>query len=475
MRRIAALGKPDLGVLFDPGSVAVVGASEDPGKLGFHVMRSLLTGGYKGAIYPVNPGRGEVMGVRSHPSLSEVPGDVDLCVMVLPAERILGQVRACISKGIKGAVLATSGFKEIDDPTGAALQAEVGRMATEAGIPIIGPNTFGLVNRHADLNASFTPEFGLVKKGGVSLVSQSGGMCHLLAFLAMRSGVGFSKIVGLGNRCNVDFGDLLRYLQGDPATKVVALYMEGIDDPRPMMAEARSCTGSKPVIAYKVGASTVGDPASLSHTGSMAGHHGVYRGAFRQAGILAVDGAEEFLDAAKALAMCPLPEGPGVAVITGQAGPAMAACDVCEREGLRIVRFSPETRKKIEALLSPLSLRDNPVDMGPAWYNMAALKGVVEAAIEDEGVHSLLLLMTYASANAALAEGLVAMLGEERWQKPVLACMTAPPGVWDGEIERLEGMGALVNFPTPERAARAAANLWGARLTRSHAGPERAI
>jgi len=463
MRRVAALGKADLGVLFDPGSVAVVGASEDPGKLGFHVMRSLLTGGYKGAIYPVNPGRGEVMGMRSCPSLSEVPGDVDLCVMVLPAERILEQVRACISKGVKGAVLATSGFKEVDDPAGAALQAEVGRMATEAGIPIIGPNTFGLVNRHADLNASFTPEFGLVNKGGVSLVSQSGGMCHLLAFLAARAGVGFSKIVGLGNRCNVDFGDLVRYLQGDPTTKVVALYMEGIDDPRPMMAEARSCNGSKPLIAYKVGASTVGDPASLSHTGSMAGHQGVYRGAFRQAGILAVDSAEELLDVAKALAMCPPPEGPGVAVVTGQAGPAMAACDVCEREGLRMVRFSPETQKKIEALLPPLSLRDNPVDMGPAWYNMAALKGILEAVIEDEGVHSLLLLMTYASANAGLAEGLEAMLGHERWQKPVLACMTAPPGVWDGEIERLEGTGALVNFPTPERAARAAAALWKAR------------
>ncbi|MGQ9654792.1 MAG: acetate--CoA ligase family protein [Thermodesulfobacteriota bacterium] len=475
MGRVAGPGKADLGILFDPTSVAIVGASEDPGKLGSHVMRSLLNGGYKGALYPVNPKRGEVMGMPSYPSLSKIPGEVDLCVMVLPAERILGQIRSCISKGVKGVVLATSGFKEVDDPRGEALQAEVGKMATEAGIPIVGPNTFGLVNRHADLNASFTPEFGLLKKGGVSLVSQSGGMCHLVAFLSMRSGIGFSKIVGLGNRCNMDFGDLIRYLHGDPATKVIALYMEGIDDPRPMMEEARRCNGSKPVIAYKVGSSTVGDSASRSHTGSMAGDHLAYRGAFRQAGILAVEGTEELLDAAKALAMCPLPQGPGVAVVTGQAGPAMAACDVCEREGLRVVRFTSETQRKIYALLPPFSLRDNPVDMGPAWYNMAALKGVIEAAIEDNGVHSVLLLMTYASANAGLAEGLVCMLGDERWQKPVVACMTAPPGVWDGEIERLEGMGALVNLPTPERAARAAAALWKARSLMASPVPVRTM
>lgn len=463
MGRVAGPGKADLGILFDPRSVAVVGASEDPGKLGFHVMKSLLSGGYKGTVYPVNPARGEVMGMPSYPSLSEIPGEVDLCVMVLPAQRIIGQIRSCISKGVKGVVLATSGFKEVDDPGGEALQAEVGMMATEAGISIIGPNTFGLVNRHRDLNASFTPEFGLVRKGGVSLISQSGGMCHLLAFLAMRSGLGFSKIVGLGNRCNIDFGDLIRYLQGDPTTKVIALYMEGIDDPRPMMEEARRCNGSKPVIAYKVGSSAVGDSASRSHTGSLAGDHRTYGGAFRQAGILAVESAEELLDAAKALAMCPHPQGPGVAVVTGQAGPGMAACDVCEREGLRIVRFSPRTQGQINSLLPPLSLRDNPVDMGPAWYNMEALQGVLRAVVEDGGVDALLLLMTYASANAGLAEGLVDFLGNWKRHKPVVACMTAPPGVWEQQIERLEQMDALVNFPTPERAARAAAALWKAR------------
>ncbi len=463
MGGVAGSVKADLGVLFDPDSVAVVGASEDPGRLGFHVMKSLLGGGYKGAVYPVNPRRWEVMGMPSYPSLSEIPGGVDLCVIVLPVERIIGQLRDCISKGVRGIVLATSGFREADDPRGEALQAEVGRMAKEAGIPIIGPNTFGLVNRHAELNASFTPEFGLLRKGGVSLISQSGGMCHLMAFLAMRSGLGFSKIVGLGNRCNVDFVDLIRYLQGDPSTRVIALYMEGIDDPRPLMAEARGCDGAKPIIAYKVGSSSVGDSASRSHTGSLAGDHRTYRGALRQAGILVVDTAEELLDYAKAMSMCPLPDGPGVAVVTGQAGPGMAACDVCEREGLRIVRFSPKTQGRINAILPPLSLRDNPVDMGPAWYNMDALRGVLRAAMKDRGVHSLLLLMTYASANAGLAKGLAATLGDERWRKPVVACMTAPPGIWEGEIERLEGMGALVNLPTPERAARAAAALWKAR------------
>jgi acyl-CoA synthetase (NDP forming) len=452
--------KSDFRPLFSPKSVAVLGASDNPGKLGFHVMKSLVAGGFPGRIFPVNPGRQDVLGYPAFPSLDHVPDPVDLAVMVVPAPMIPDQIRACARKDVGGIVLITAGFKEIDDPSGAQMEREIARLATEARIPIIGPNTFGMANLHARLNASFTPQFSLLRKGGVSLVSQSGGMSHLLAFLAMRAGVGFSKVIGLGNRCNVDFGDLLEWLSVDPLTRVIAMYMEGIDDPRTLIREARRLCERKPMLIYKCGRSEVADRASQSHTGSLAGNAEIYRGAFRQAGILDVDSAEALLDAAKALAICPLPHGPRVAILSGQAGPAMAAADVCHRAGLRIESFGAQTQRAIEALLPPLALRSNPVDMGPAWYDAGAIRGIVETVLKDPQIDALVLLIMFASANVGSVQGLAGLLKEWRQQKPVIGCISAPPGTWDEDVAGLETAGALVNYPTPERAAEAAAKLW---------------
>src|SRR4030042_3683539 len=178
--------------LFHPLSVAVVGGAKNPGKLGYHVMKSLTEGGFQGAIFPINPGEAELFGMRAYAAILEVPGDVDLAIVVLPAQAVPDMVRQCSAKGVKGIVLITAGFKEIEDEQGAQLQVEIARLADEAAIPIIGPNTFGMVNLHQDLNASFTPEFSRVRKGGVSLISQSGCMAHMLAFLALGQNVGFS-------------------------------------------------------------------------------------------------------------------------------------------------------------------------------------------------------------------------------------------------------------------------------------------
>ena len=171
--------------IFNPGSVAVIGASDNPGKLGSHVMRSLIEGRYPGKIFPVNPGKDEIMGIKTYPSLSQVPDTVDLSIIVLPAEQVPKIIKECQEKGVKGIVLITAGFKEIEDKRGEVLQKEITELADQSGIKIIGPNTFGIVNLHLPLNASFTPEFSLVEKGGISFVSQSGGMSHLMAFLSL--------------------------------------------------------------------------------------------------------------------------------------------------------------------------------------------------------------------------------------------------------------------------------------------------
>ena len=370
-------------ILFNPESVAVIGASDNQAKLGFHVMKGLTKGGFAGRIIPVNPGGLEIMGIKAFPSIADYDGRIDLAIVVLPAGLVPGVFRECAAKGVKGIVLITAGFKEIDDPMGTGLHEEIAGIVNEAGIPVIGPNTFGMINFHADLNASFTPEFSLLNKGGICLVSQSRGISHLLGFMAMRSDVGFSKIVGLGNRLNVDFAQMLEYLVDDPDTKVIVLYIEGVDDPRDLIESAKKYNGKKPIIAYKTGKGGVGDRASLSHTGSMAGRHEIYTGALSQAGILTVDNAETLLDTARAMASCPIPEGPCLAVLSGQAGPGMAACDLCEDQGLKIVRFTEKTQHKVNELLPPLALRTNPVDMGPAWYDSSAIEGIIRAVMDE--------------------------------------------------------------------------------------------
>jgi acyl-CoA synthetase (NDP forming) len=457
-----AIERENLVRMFTATATAVVGASENPGKLGYHVMKSLIEGGFKGDLFPINPGESELFGARAYRSLADVPHDVDLAVVVLPARAVPEIIQQCAAKGVKGVVLITAGFKEIEDEQGAQLQEEIARLADDAGIPVIGPNTFGMVNLHRDLNASFTPEFSWVKKGGVSLISQSGGMAHMLAFLALEQNVGFSKIIGVGNRCNVGFAELLEYLISDEDTRVIAMYVEGVDDPHRLMQVARDVRGKKPVVVYKVGRSEISDKASKFHTGSLAGQYKVYQGAFRQTGMLAVRSLEELLDAAKALDSCPLPQGNLVAVLSGQAGPSMVACDVCEEISLALARFSGETQARINAALPPLALRSNPVDMGPAWYNPQAIAEVADASLGDPNVDGVVLRIAYASANIGAVEGLSGVLKGWANQKPIACCLSAPGELWKEGIRSLEEAG-VPNYPTPERAATALGNLWRCR------------
>jgi acyl-CoA synthetase (NDP forming) len=448
-----------MNTLFNPKSVAVIGASEKVTKLGFHVMKSLTKGGFPGKIIPINPGSIEIMGLKTFPSISACPYEIDLAIVVLPAKMVPAIFEECLAKGVKAMVLITAGFKEIDDPRGAELHQQLAEIVNKPHVPVIGPNTFGMINLHGCLNASFTPEFSLLQKGGIGLVSQSGGMCHLISFMALRGGIGFSKIVGIGNRLNVDFPQMVDYLMQDTDTEVIALYMEGIDRPRELIVTAKRYKGRKPIIAYKAGIGRIGNQASRSHTGSLAGRKEIYSGAFSQAGILELDSAEALLDTAKAMAGAPLPKGAGVAVLSSQAGPGIAGADICQLAGLSIVPFSRKTQKRIDDILPPLALRVNPVDMGPAWYDSEATVGILQAVMQDENVSGILLFMMFASANVDSIKGLSFLMKYRGRTKPIITCLSAPPGIWDKYIKRYEQAGILVNFPTPERAAGVMINL----------------
>ena len=452
--------------LFCPESVAVVGASNSFDKLGYHVMKSLVQGNYEGRIFPVNPKGQEVWGIRSYPALSEVSETVDLAVIAVPAPFVPEILHECGRKMVKGVVLITAGFREIEDAKGDALQREIERIARQYELPIIGPNTFGFVNRTFGVNASFTPEFSLLEKGGVALISQSGGICHLCGFLAMEQRMGVSKLMSLGNRLNIGFPELLKHLvEEDEDTRVIALYIEGLDDPRNMLDTAKSLRGRKNIIALKAGKSEKGDSASRFHTGSLAGDYQIWKGALRQAGILEVTSVEEMIDTAKVLDACPPIKGPNIAVLSGQAGPGMIAADAVEKAGLKLARFSAKTQETINRLLPPIAIRTNPVDMGPTWYNSENILEILKAVLEDDGTDGVIFIAMFASANVHLAKAMAEyMKGVDPFKKPVVAIFTAPPGVWADEIREMDGKKGVSIIPTPERAGVVMGNLRRANL-----------
>ncbi len=446
--------------LFKPQSVAVIGASGSSKKLGFHVMKSLVSGGFRGRIVPINPKSKEILGISTFPSLNSCDEDIDLAIVVLPSSIVEEILRQCVKKGIKAVVLISAGFKEMDDPVGGILQDRLSEFADSHGMSIIGPNTFGMINLHHQLNASFTPQFSQLKKGRVSLLSQSGGMSHLLGFLAMSENVGMSKIIGLGNRLNLDFPEMISYLEEDPFTEIIMLYLEGIERGRELLETFSKIDSPKPIIAYKAGIGIHKDRASLSHTGTVAGRKEIYEGAFMQAGILSVQSAHELLDTAKALSICPIPLGPRVAILSGQAGPGICCADVCSKDGLEIVQFSKESQKVIDKILPPMTHRSNPVDMGPLWYNSEAMADIVEAVIRDRDVDSVIILMMFASANLDIVDVLLDRLNNIKINKPVITCFNAPQYLWKEAIHNGEENRVIANFPTPERAARAMVNLF---------------
>jgi acetyl-CoA synthetase (ADP-forming) len=450
----------NLKTLFSPSSVAVIGASENPAKLGFHVMKSLTSGNYEGKIIPVNPKSANIMGSRSYSSVAEYEDPVDLAVVVVPAQWVQSVFEECINKDIKGIILITAGFREADDPQGTQLQNILADLVNRAGIPVIGPNTFGVVNLHQDLNASFTPELSWLRKGGVALVSQSGGISHLMAFMAMKRKMPISKVIGLGNRLNIDFAEIVAYLMEDPDTRVIVLYLEGLDDPRRLMSISRENPRKKPLIAYKGGSAKMADRISLSHTGSMAGKNEIYEGALKQSGILVVHTMEALLDLARALCTCPLPRGNRVGILSAQAGPGMVACDVCDQKGLEMARFSDQTQRVINDILPPIVHRSNPVDMGPVFSDPTSTASIIGAVLKDEHVDGIVLITLFASANREVLGALGDLLLDWKQKKPVIASLLSPPGIWDEQIDFLEKAEVLTNLPTPERAARVMAHLW---------------
>jgi acetyl-CoA synthetase (ADP-forming) len=442
--------------IFYPRSVAVVGASASPEKVGFMCVGNLLDAGFGGKVYPVNPGISELFGLEVYPSVAAIPGEVDLAMVAIPAELTLAAVEECIARGVKGAILISGGFGEVGTGIGAGLQAKLKTIADKGGMKIIGPNTLGFVNPRARLNASFQYTLSLSQPGNVAVVAQSGGTTIYITHALANHNVGISKAIGLGNRCNLDFDELVSYFGQDRDTRVIVLYIEGLDEPERLIEVAGKVTKNKPIVVYKGGRGEELSRATFAHTGALAGDYDFYEKAFRGAGMLAVDSITEVVDTAKALSFQPAAEGNRVAILSVQAGPAIIMADKCRQQGLKLAGFSAATRSKLKKLASPLNAIDNPVDVAWKSDDFNACRQMLKAVLEDDGVDAIIVAAVFYASNMELMRAVIDIAGEAK--KPMTVCLDSPRGAAYAEINALEAGGVPV-FPLPERAVSGLAGL----------------
>ena len=442
--------------IFLPRSVAVVGASANPEKVGFRVVNNLLEAGFRGRIYPVNPGLSQLFGLRAYPSVLAIPGEVDLAMVVIPAERTLSTIEECIAKGIKGAILISSGFREVGTEIGSDLQAQLRDIANRGRMKIIGPNTLGLVNPRARLNASFQDTLCLSQAGNVAVAAQSGGATIYVVHALTNHNVGISKAIGLGNRCNLDFDELVTYFGQDKDTEVIVLYVEGLEQPQQLINAARQVTKRKPIVVYKAGRGEEVNRATLSHTGALAGRYEFYKAAFNQGGMIVVDSLMELVDVAKALAFQPAAGGNRVAILSVQAGPGIIMADKCRQLGMRLAQFSPATRQRLRQLASPLNPVDNPVDIAWRSDEFDTCRQMLKVVLDDDSVDVVTVAAVFYGSNMELMRAVVDIAGYNK--KPITVCLDSPRGVAYAEINALEASG-IPTYPLPERAITGLAGL----------------
>ncbi|MBU1039891.1 MAG: acetate--CoA ligase family protein [Proteobacteria bacterium] len=430
----------DLTPLFEPAAVAVVGASRSQAKVGGMLLANLLGAGYRGRVHPVNPEAAlqgkDIMDLPAVASSAELPDGLDLAVLCLPREQVLGEMRILAEKGVRAAIVLAAGFRETGR-LGFEAEMELKRIATKAGMILLGPNSLGLISTSCGLNASFA--IGQPKPGGVAFFSQSGAMCVAVLDWAMGLNMGFSRFVSLGNKALLNESAVLRYLGDDPATKVILGYCESVEDGGEFMAAAAEVSSRKPVLMLKAGSTAAGARAVSAHTGAISGSPAAYRAAFRQSGVLQVAESAQLFGLAQAFATQPLPGGSGLAILTNSGGPGILAADACAGSSLTLPRPSTETLARLTEILPSFASAYNPVDIlgdaGPERYRAA-----LTALLADTQTHAVLVLLTptaQAQAEATARTIIEAANGPENAgpdgkPKPVAACFMGREAVRAG-------------------------------------------
>jgi len=447
----------DFTPIFYPRSIAIVGVPRgfEPGRV---FLQGLLDQGYGGKIFPVNPKADFIDGLRVYPSLKEIPEEVDLVIILVPAPAVLPVLEECGQKGIKVAVIYTSGFAETGEEEGRKREEELRRIARQMGFFLIGPNCMGIY--YPKNRMAFFP--GMPKETGkVGMISQSGSLTILLSRLAESRGVGFSKMISCGNECDLNSSDFLQFLGDDPETELIGAYLEGVKDGPVFFRAVREASRRKPVIIWKAGRTTRGAGAAFSHTGSLAGSKMAWEALKEQAGVLLAKNLEEFLDFLAAFYFLPKKMGKRLAILSGPGGPAVAAADACEEFGLQVAELQVETREQLRGILPQTGTSVyNPVDLGLASVFEVDLFGrAAECVGRDPGVDALIFQGRGITPELDLKYTTLLIEAQRKVRKPFLVVSLG------GMYLEKESMGALLRagipvYPSAERAIWAYSNLY---------------
>ena len=384
--------RSNLNLLFNPEGVAVIGASNNPAKVGGMTLLSIVSGGFKGEIYPINQREEEIFGFRAYKNVKDVPRKIDLAVICVPASSVKDVLRECVEKGVKFGVIISSGFGEAGGE-GRALEREAVKIANDGGMRIVGPNCMGMAN--SDIKLYALMNMLIPKEGKVSIVSQSGTLGSLTMALASDQGVGFNKFASSGNEADLHAEDFIEYFAQDPKTEVILVFIEGLRDGRKFLKVANEATGNKPLVILKGGITEEGAKAASSHTGSMAGSAPIYEAAFKQTGVIRAFDGEDLIDLAKGFALLPLPKGRRVGMVSAWGGIAVLASDSCARHGLKLPELSKDAMEKLDNLLPPFWSRRNPIDITSAgiYGSWEIFIETTELLLRDDGIDAVICMI----------------------------------------------------------------------------------
>ena len=434
---------------FEPRSLAVVGASKTPGKAGNEILVNLLANGYRGKVFPINPGGEEILGFKSYGSVKEIPEAVDLAVFIVPADKTLGPLRECAEKKIPAVVIASGGYAEVDQ-AGARLQEEILNVARSSGMRIIGPNTSGLTSTPANLTTTFFP-LGKVRRGPISYIAQTGNFAtHTMRWINTAERFGVARVAGLGNKIDIEDSEVLDYLGRDPETKAVLMYVEGFRQPRRFLEMAKRVTKKKPVIILKGGRTKAGAERAFSHTASLAGNEALFDGAFRQAGIARLRRYVDLVNVAKGVAFQPIPEGRRVSAMAPSGALGVVVADACESMGLKMASHSESTVKKLREVTASWVNISNPVDMSAVVSQLGPVEGnrtVAETLLRDEGGDALVAILLASPRIPAEAYGYLPELAKRYPQKPIYVSFTGDHPAYIRAKEYLEDRSLPVFYP----------------------------
>jgi len=441
--------------VFSPRSVAVVGASGNPGRVGHSLVESIVVSGFKGEIYPINPKEKEIAGLPVWKDLKDLPSVPDLVVVGLNQFATVDVVETCGQMGVAGVLSIAGGFKEMGQE-GADLEARLVDISRQYGLHLIGPNSLGMINTAANLNTTFYPM--KLKPGGLSILSQSGGVGLSLIHKAVEEGLDICKWVGVGNRGTLEFKDYLQYLLNDPPTKVIAIFMESTEDARGLVEEARKVAAEKPVVIFKGGNSELAQYAALTHTGSLAGSPKMYRDIFRQNGIIQVESLAELVAVCKALSISPLPSGEGLGIITHTAGPSIVMVDELSPRGCNLPPLTEKTIERVKAVIgeNPPIILKNPLDVAGLGFAATPFGQLAEVLLDDPGID--LAIGVYCLHKNWPFPTKELLNAKKKTGKPVVACYISTLAGLGEDLEILHQNGIPV-YTSVEEAAYGAAGL----------------